>query len=56
MKVKEKIICILWCILVLGLFAVNYVTNKLVIGADEVYEIYLDGKVIIYLMKMNFTI
>ncbi len=49
MKVKEIIICILWCILVLGLFAVNYVTNKLIIGADEVYEIYLDGKIIGYI-------
>ncbi len=49
MKVKEIIICTLWCVLVLSLFGINYVTNKIIIGADKVYEIYLGGKVIGYI-------
>ena len=49
MKLKEKIITTLWCLLVLSLFFVNFVTNKLIIGASEVYKIYLDGKAIGYI-------
>ena len=49
MKLKEKIITALWCLLVLSLFFVNFVTNKLIIGASEVYKIYLDGKAIGYI-------
>ena len=49
MKAKEIIITTLLVILVGGLFALNYIANKLVLRADSIYKVYLDGKVIGYI-------
>ncbi|MBE6148881.1 MAG: M23 family metallopeptidase [Firmicutes bacterium] len=49
MKAKEIIVTMFLVILVSGLFALNYVANKLVLRADSVYKVYLNGSVIGYL-------
>lgn len=46
MNAKQIIITIILCIFGTVLFAINYITNNLILRADNVYEIYLDGKVV----------
>lgn len=49
MKAKEIIITTLLVILVSGLFVLNFVANKLILYADNIYKVYLDGKIIGYI-------
>jgi len=46
MKAKEVIITIFITLLVCGLFALNYIANKYILRADNVYRVYLNGKTI----------
>ncbi|MBQ6841371.1 MAG: M23 family metallopeptidase [Bacilli bacterium] len=49
MKAKEIIITTLLVILVCGLFALNFLANKLILRADSIYRVYLDGNIIGYI-------
>lgn len=46
MKAKQIIITIILCILGSTLFAINYITNRFILRAENVYEIYLGGNII----------
>lgn len=48
MKFKEYLITIIITILIIGLFGLNYFANKFVLRADNIYRVYLDGKIIGY--------
>lgn len=46
MKFKEIVITTFLVLIVLGLFALNYIGNKFILRADSIYEVYLNGHVI----------
>ena len=49
MKLKEIIITTLLVILVLGLFALNLIANKLILRPENIFRVYLDGQIIGYI-------
>lgn len=49
MKAKEILITFVIVIFVMGLFALNFLANKFVLRADNVYAVYLEGKTIGYI-------
>ena len=49
MKIKEILITTFITLIVLGLFALNYIGNKFILRADSIYEIYLDGSILGYI-------
>lgn len=49
MKIKEILITTFITLIVLGLFALNYIGNKFVLRANSIYAIYLDGGILGYI-------
>lgn len=49
MKFKEILITTFFTLIVLGLFACNYVANKFILKAESIYEVFLNGSVIGYI-------
>ena len=50
MTIKERFITSFWVVLVVALFCVNYITTKYVLNAENVYQVYLNGEVIGFIL------
>jgi len=44
MNIKQKLIMVFWCIMVLALVGSNYFANKYVLKASSLYQVYLNGE------------
>ncbi len=49
MKLKQNIITAIISLLIVGLFALNYIANRYFLSAQEIYKVYLYGDIIGYI-------
>lgn len=49
MKLKQNIITAIISLLIIGLFALNYIANRYFLSAQEIYKVYLYGDIIGYI-------